>query len=383
MKRGQDASGAAAVIGALTILFIFYIVFLPPETRMELLEGKAPDTNETIKSGVLYSDSIGKLAPAGKTTFDHYIPNIYLAETKNAQVLSRANPFTVRKGWFGEDRKEITFMIPEYENTENTILSFQTLSRNGVLHIVVNGVPIFEGKIAGQNPPPITLPKDMLLQSNTIEFYVTGGFFGKKEYSISNMQIIGDVLDPRKQRAENTFKITQLEYDHLENSWLDFYPICDQADVGILTISLNGRNIYSAVPACESANRQEIFKEDLRVGRNALNFDVNQGDYRVEQIRVRNKVKPITSFIDFFNVNDDLYSDIISNDVDLVLKIELVDDGTTKQAEVNINGRLDAINQKKEKYERDISGIIKEGNNYIEIKPITEINIADIEIRAE
>jgi len=382
-KRG---AAAASTIGVLILLFIFYILFLPPDAREELLEGDGTtlsSNGEAIAQEVLLQESIGRLAPQGQTTFDHHIPNLFLAESRNAEVLAQENPFTIHKGLFSEAQHTFTFTLNNLKHTENVLLSYQTLKRGGTLHIVLNGQQLFEGKITRQSPPPLRLPKSLLGETNTITFFVSGGWMEHKEYAITNIQVIGDITDVSKQEATNTFKVSQLEYDNLENSWLDFYPLCEQADVGIMTLTLNGHIIYSAVPACESANRQELYKEDLRFGRNTLVFRIEEGSFRIEQIRVRNTVKPVKNYIDFFSVSPTLYTALLDGRGHIVLRIEFVEDGQTKQAELNLNGQLDAINQREATYETEITNVIREGNNYLEIRPITELNIARIEVRVE
>lgn len=382
-KRG---AAAASTIGILILLFIFYILFLPPEAREELLEGDGttlPGDGEAIAKEVLLQEAVGRLAPQGQTRFDHHIPNLFLAESRNAEQLARENPFTIHKGLFSEQQHTFTFTLDRLDRTENVLLSYQTLKRSGRLHIVLNGHELFQGTIARQSPPPLRLPKSLLEETNTITFFVTGGWMQHKEYALTNIQVIGDITDVSKQQATNTFQISQVEYDNLEHSWLDFHPLCEQGDVGIMTITLNGRTIYSAVPACESANRQELYREDLTSGKNTLVFRIEQGSFRIEQIRVRNTVKPVKNYIDFFGVNPQLYTALLDRRGHIVLRIEFVDDGQQKQAELNLNGRLDAINQREPIYETEITNVVREGNNYLEIRPITELNIPHLEVRVE
>lgn len=383
--RGQEGSRAAAVIGILTLLFVFYILFLPPETRQELLEGNITDEDDGETQDydeILLEESIGTLIPEGDHRFDHSIPNLYLAETRESTILARQNPFTIHKGLFGEEQKEFTFTLRELENTENVILSFQALKREGTLNIALNGVTIFQSPIGLQNPPPVNLPNNLLGEINTLKFWVSGGLFEGKEYSLADVKVIGDITDLRKQESTNTFQIVRAELDHLDNSYMDFYPICEQAYTGILTITLNGKAVYSAVPACESVNRQELYAEDLRLGKNTLTFQLSRGQARIEQIRVRNIVEEMKSYVAFFEVEEDLYTDMLQDDVETVLYIDFVSKDR-KRAELNINGRMRSIDQKEDRYEREITDYLVEGNNYIELTPITDMNIPRLEVRVE
>lgn len=382
-KKGQSASGASALIGIMTLIFIFYIIFLPPGERQELLQEEVAEDGEAVQTGLLLKETPGKIAFTEQDVFDHFIPNIALVETKYAAILGRESPFTVKKSIWGEDTKSFRFNIDDPENTEKVMLNFQVLKGKGVLHIELNGETIFENRIQVQNPAPLQLPKNMLRDTNVLFFKAMGGLMEGKEYSLTDVKLLADITDKTAQEATNTFRITDTEYETLKTSYLDFYPICDQTEAGTMRIQVNGKTVYSAVPACESPNRQELYTEDLRPGRNTVVFEIEQGAFRIEDIRVRNTVEPTKAYIDFFEVSDTLYDQVIEGEATVVFKIEFVDERERKQAEVNVNGRLDAIDQYKRAYEREISNVVREGNNYIEILPLSDLNIARLEVRVE
>ncbi|VVB81457.1 Uncharacterised protein [uncultured archaeon] len=382
-EKFMTGNPAASLIGIITLLFIFYILFLPPSERQTLLEGENATSGVTEAELTLLDAAPGRLAYSAKTVFDHSIPNVYLVETRNAIILAKENPFVVNKGWFGEQRKSMVFSVQDLTNTENVILGFQAPERAGTLQISLNGQLIYESKVGLQNPPPVSLPKTLLKDTNILEFAVIGGFFSKKKYSLSDVKVVGDITDLQRQMAMNTFTISNTEHDNLDNAYLNFYPICDQKSVGILDIELNGKIIYSAAPACDSPNRQDLYAEDLRIGKNTMLFRITKGSYRIEQVKARTVLKPVKAYIDFFNVKSSLYNDILDKDRIVLLSIEFADDGTSKRAEVNVNGRLSMIDQRDSKYERDISSLVREGNNYIEIKPLTELDVVKLLVRAE
>ncbi len=384
-RRGQklqSGSPAAALIGIMTLLFIFYILFLPPSERKELL-GEGNVSEDGRPGEVLLQVPVGKLQFTPRTQFDHPLPNIYLVETRNALILAKENPFMIKKGWFSEAKKTFAFSIPDLENTENVVLSFQAPERRGALVIMLNGALIFESPVGLQNPPPVTLSKSLLRESNTLEFSVKGGFLSRRKYSFTDVKIIGDITDVEKQKSTNTFSISQVEISNFESGFLDFYPICDQKSVSTMTLELNGKIVSSSVPACESLNRQELYTEDLRAGKNTLLFKITRGSYRIEQVRVRTLIKPVRAWVDFFDVKASLYNSVLDKKKRIVLDVEFVDDGRNKRAKTNINGKLDVIDQRDPKFARDISSIVREGNNYIEIQPLAELDVVRLEVRAE
>ncbi len=386
MKRGEQkiysGSPAVALIGIITILFLGYILFLPPAERQALLEGKNI-TDTGFYGEVLLDEAPGRIEFIESNVIDHQLSNIYLASAMNAVELHKENPFIVEKGWFKKQDKTVIFSIPSLEKTENIILSFQAPTRKGVLHVSLNGQPIYESSVALQNPPPLTLPKQILQPTNQLTFWVTGGWLSKKSYSLNDVKIIGDVYDVSAQSAISTFSIATTELENLDTAALDFYPLCRQQDAGLLTITLNAKIIYSAIPSCEGLNRQELYKEDLLKGKNVITWHLEKGSQRVEQMRVRTTLEDVKTFIDYFKVNSSLYNKVLDNQRDIILKIEFVDDGTQKQARLNINGQFDMIDQDEPEWEDDISHLIREGNNYIELKPLKELNVARVKIEVE
>jgi hypothetical protein len=197
------------------------------------------------------------------------------------------------------------------------------------------------------------------------------------------MRLIGEILDVRKQQAANAFSVPDPEYENLESGYLGFYPVCDQNNAGLLDITLNDKTIYSAVPVCESPARQELFKEDLRSGKNTLGFRLRSGSARIEQIKVKTFVKPTKGFLDYFNIEPDVFNAIVAGKAHAVLEIEFVDDGRLKEARTNINGRFDVLSQRESLFIRDISAVAREGNNFIGIEPLADLNVLSIKVRVE
>jgi hypothetical protein len=387
-KRAQAGGGAAGtLIGLITLVLVFYILFLPPEERAALLKeeaapgipGGVPGVGE-----VLFRGAPGRLTFIGQTEFDHLIPNLVLTEERQAKILAETNPFIVKKGWFRKDYKNISFVISEPETVDNVFLSFQTPLHRGRLKVLFNGVPVFESDISVRNPPPIQLPKSLLRVSNMIEFQVWGfGLIFARQYTIEDVKVIGEILDIRKQQAANSFSVPETEYENIESGYLGIYPVCDQNAVGLLDITLNDKIIYSAVPVCDSPARQDLFKEDFRPGKNTLGFRLRSGIARLEQIRIKSFVKPTKGYSDFFFIEPAIFTAIATGKARAILEIEFVDDGRLKEARTNVNGRMDVLSQREPRFIREISAVIRDGNNFLAIEPMTDLNVISVTVRVE
>jgi hypothetical protein len=383
-RKAQSGSGAATLVGIILVLFIFYILFLPPEERKSLLDENALTTpGENSIGSKLLDVAPGRLTFTEKSVIDHSIPNIYLESARESVILAQENPFTIYKGLFGEQRKRIVFSIDNLNNLNGAILGFSAPYRKGILTVTLNGMPVFENAVPVQNLPPVVLPKSLLRETNELEFFVQGSWIQRKKFELSDIKVVGELTDAARQRAESSFTISPTEFDNLESAYLDFFPICDQRTAGIMAGNLNGRLLFATSPACDSLNRQDVFKEDLVEGKNTISFQIDRGSYRIEQVRLRTTLKPVQSYIQYFDVKQSLFNDVLDKKRKVILKLEFVNDGQTKRADVSINGKLMSLDQKTNVFERDVSLAVREGNNYLEIRPLSEMNIVRVEARVE
>lgn len=384
-KAAAPAGGTAAMlIGIITLLLLFYILFLPPAEREALLsDSDIEGSGAKAQKEILLKAPIGSMEYVEDNEYEHYLPNLYLYETRNAEILTSINPFTIKKTLYKTDKKEHTFGIKDPMNTQNTFLSVTTPKHEGILRITLNEMDIFEGEVRQTNPPPIPIPTKYLKETNIITFQPQGFGMPAREYEFSEAKIVGDVLDTSKLAAKSSIPLGQAEYANLDRAWIDFYPLCNQLEVGTLDIIINNRKIFSAVPQCDSLNRKDIYKEDLKPGKNEIEIMLSSGSASIEQIRVKTILDETKSYTDYFNVDSRLYSQIASGAKQAELIIQFVDDSRLKNARVNVNGRLYMIDQRTPTYRTDISDLIEEGNNYMELTPLTQLNIVKLEIAAK
>jgi hypothetical protein len=385
-KRAEvptQSATAATLIGIITLILIFYILFLPPGEREALLSDQnLTETGEVIKKTVLLKAPIGKMEFVSENEYDHYLPNLYLQESRSAKILADINPFKIRKTLYKTDKKEYTFGLTDPENTQNVFLSYAAPIHKGVLKVQLNDLDIFEAEVRQTNPPPIQIRTEYLKQTNTISFQLEGFGMPAKEYEFTEAKVIGDVLDKSRLIATSSIPINQVEYNNLERAWLDFYPLCNQLTVGTLDIFINNKAIFSGIPDCESLNRKDIYQEDLKVGKNDVTIQLSSGSASVEQIRLKTILDTTKGFMDYFNVNSKMYDEIRRGYRDVKLHIKFVDDNKVKNARLDVNGRLYMIDQRAPSYRVDITDVIEEDNNYIGLAPLTELNIIKLEITA-
>ena len=392
LRKAQGGVNAAVLVAVIAGLIILYILFLPESERESLLEDK--DVKKITKDGndededILLREFPGRLDTV-EGVLDKNIPNVYLFEKTDAKELERINSFIVRNGWFDKKDRTVSFSIDDLENTDDVIMSFKARKHEGILTIKLNNEIVYENDIAGETVAPIRLNKNLLMSENTFEFSVSSvgfRFWKTNEYSLDDMKIVGDITDKSKQESRNVFTLTGEELFNIERANLRFVPYCGSvASVGVLDVFINNREVFSAVPVCEDPYRQPIPIGILNAGENKIIFRTNKGSYSVEQIKVEFVEKEVRTNVYYFEVNQSVIDDIEDEEIDVVLTIEFVDDKKNKRADLNINNRFITIDQEDRSYaktlnDNDDPDYIKEGNNFIEIRPRTMLDVVEIRV---
>ena len=387
MKKAQGGTNAAVLVAIIGGLIIIYILFLPAVDREQLLEGEVKKSKAIREEeNILLKEFPGRLDIIKKIE-DKTISNIFLFETTNAKELERINPFIARNGWFDKETKVSSFRIDDLENVDNVLLSFTAKKHRGILTIKLNNEIIYENDISTQTVDPVRLKKSLLEKDNSLEFSVSSvgiKFWSTNEYSLENIKIVGDITDRSRQEALNIFSLKGEEFFNIEKATLKFIPYCrGVADVGVLEVSINGRNVFSGVPVCEDPYRQIIPTGIFDTGENRIIFKTNKGSYSVEQIRLEFETKEARTKVFFFEINETLFDEITEDDLDVILRIEFVSDDENKRADLNINDHLSSLDQEDKFFSKNIRNIIEEGNNFIEIRPRTKLEVVEISVEVE
>lgn len=390
-KRGQGIN-AAMLVAIIAGIIILYILFLPAEERENLLENKTTKDTATSEEDytVLLSEGAIELDPI-KRIDDIDIPNVYLIETINAKEIEKINPFNIRNGWFDKKSKVVQFSIDDIGNVDNVLLSFSAPVRKGILTIKLNDNIIYEYEPTKVNIV-IKLEKNMLEDVNKLEFGVSPvgmKFWRTNTYNIEEIKIVGDITDVSKQESQNIFELSDAGYTNLDKASLKFIPYCSNArDVGVLSVFVNNRNVYSAVPVCDDPVKIPVLGT-LSSGENKIVFKTGKGSYGIEQIKVDLELKDVRTIAYYFEIDEEDYADILDDKKNVNITIEFVDDNELKKGELNINRHRTTIDQYKPFYSKKISGEVEEGkktgiwveegNNYVELKPKTTLKIVELE----
>lgn len=384
-KKAQAGMNAAILVAIIAGLIILYIVFLPTAEREKLIgEEREKATAVEEKSNILLKVFPGALSTTKGLEEEKNIPNIFLVETTNAKELEKINPFIVRSGWFDKKTKIINFGLDDPDNTDNVVVSSTAKKRNGILTIKLNGVVIFENELASDIIEPVKLDKKLLGKTNSLEFSVSSvgfRFWTTNEYSLENVKIIGDITDTSRQESANIFTLSESEFSNIDKATLKFTPYCRNVnELGTLDIFINNKKLFSSVPVCDDSYKQSIPKSVLNEGENNIVFKTNKGSYSVEQIRVSLEFKEPKVKTYFFEIDSETLKKIKNGDKEVVLTVKFVDDKKQKRAKLNVNEHAESIDTEKASFSKNINNKISEGNNFVRLEPLEDIEVVELKI---
>lgn len=385
MKKAQGATGAAGLVAIVLVIIVLYILFLPVEDRQDLLNITDEDDHKrttTIDEETLVFEHPGLLDYLKETEREHSIPSINLYTETSATSLKDVDSIYIKNGWFAEKSNLLEFPISDLENTNDVLLSFNIKQTRGRLIIKINGEELFNSEAGLGNIEPIEIPKKLLKNENILDLSVSSvgaKFWRLNEYNLGDVKITADITDVSKKTSENIFIVSSTEKSNLEETRLRFLPDCLTNDVGKLTITINNKELYSAVPDCGLPSTVPFLPEYIKSGENKIVFSTTEGRYFIDYITIKSKLREIAYPLYYFELDEDNMDDINAGDANVTLEMEFVN-GDDKRADIIINGHKTYLDTDDSEYEKVIDVFLEEGNNYIQIRPKTVLNIVDLKV---
>ena len=308
------------VVAILTLLLIFYILFLPPEQRAALLgEGYTSDPSGTIKypgvvpkkGDILFSATPGSITYQARDVYEYDIPSFTIYQTRDSAVLAEAGNFFVRRGWFEQTDREVRFFIDNIADLETADLSLTLKRYTGVLDIEINGRNIYGYESDSLNIGPIRLQRSDLRQGeNILRFSLANvglKFWTVNEYYIERLTITATTTDRSKSQSTSTFYIDPTRSENVQRVTFRFIPDCRPGDVGTLEVDFNARTVFSGVPDCGIMNSYEVSPSALYSGQNSVSFRTTQGTFLIDRISVRTELSRPQEPIYYFDLDSTLF----------------------------------------------------------------------------
>ena len=379
-RKGQGGGAStAAFVALITLFIIIWILFLPPAERAKILDNESTSAALEENKSLLLDESPKTLFVEKQSEFSHNINPINLFTVEEDRIIKRRDSISVE----GQQSSfRIPFHLDDPENVQNAQLAFTVESHTGSLLIVLNDEIIFSGEIKEVAPSPITL--DNLEEDNILEFRVSSQgwqFWKVNSYELKDVRIIATIKNLNNREASTQFSVTY-NPENVEKSQLRFVPDCSQAQVGVLTATINDRVVLSKVPECESAEIVDVDPKLLIKGTNILSFKSESGAMVINNIKITSKVEQPTYPIYYFELNATDFRRVEQNQKNVRLTMTFAGD-EDKIGTININNRKLSFNQNSKTYSKDISQYVIEDNNFVQIIPEKTLDIQRLTVRLD
>ena len=387
MKRGQ-AAGAAVLVAIIAVLLIGFIILVSPKERAELLDedtssDTVDDTNE--RGVVLLRESPGRVDYLPQKDIEHPLPVVNVYTLKESKVIAEKNNALARKSLFSEEQATFTFPVKSLDDADNFLLAFEVNEVQGRLMVSLNGELIFNGDIDVGNPAPLTLPKGLLKSDNTLILSVSSPgakFWATNMVSLENLRVVADVTDRDAESASHTFLVSETEKRNMEKVVLEFQPTCRDREVGMLTIVVNGQELYRGIPDCDVALVPIEFSPDLvKQGENRITFRTEEGRYLLSHVLIVSNLKEVDFPTYYFELSHEQYEDVKAASKRLRLVLDFTDVTDTKYGEIIFNGDKSHFDTRELSVAIDVSDDVEQGANSVKVKPQRTVEIR--ELRAE
>lgn len=383
MRKGQITSGSsiAVFVFLIALFMVFYVLLLPPEERNVLLNQTEDIEDNGVSSeysDILLQQNPGIVKSFESDTIKHKIDSVSLYLKEEPLTSDLASSLYLSKGLFSEDKRELIFNIDDLNNLDQVNLYFLALNGQGNLIISLNGITIYENKVSGLEN--IILPVDLLSDTNVLQFSVSSpgwNLFTKNYYNLRDVKI-RESYEMTNTKEMRRFVLTDQEEG---DALLRYYIFCNTVERGArLRIFLNGEEISSEILTCVGAEKNiDIDENELESGENILMFEIDKGDFLINNIELEVEAKGGGYITYKFSVTEDQYEEMLDEDLDAVLYMDFNDD-EDKKATISVNGNEFSLDTDDIDYERFVTNYIKEGNNFIKIIPINEFNIDELRI---
>ena len=385
-NKGGNASGAGALLGLLAGFIILYFLLIPPDVREDYLginktaEGKNA-VGEKQDANTLLLEKPGTVSEQEKGEYEHSLNPSSLFTFSEDAVLKDAGSFYVESSKTSKKTKEIIFLVSDPENTENVKLSFNAASHNSRLAIELNSAEIFNSEASGF----VQVAVENAKKENLLKFYSpdTSWFnlFGRNYYELKDVKVTATVEDVSNRESLQAFFISSPEYKGIEEAYLRYFVECRPSNIGMLDTYINDVRLSSKVPDCGSSVKIAIDPDYLVQGTNKARFSAEKGSFLIDQAAVKTKMKEASFPTYYFEINSTQWNWIEGNEKDVVLSIKFAGVGSTKKAELDINGHKTMVDTDELSYTKTVNkNHLREDNNYIRIIPDGVVEIVELRI---
>ncbi len=351
-KRGEAvmAMEVSILIFLIALAILGYIILLPAEDRDALL-GTDTDTSTssdgTSGSVVLLSEAPGELSSSKSSSQTRSLEPMRLYSTSESATEDLATSLTVSRNILQDNHKTISFDMDNLDDLESLGLLFLISESKGDLIVELNDNVVYEGEVSTSDLP-LTLPTNSLEEEdNVLKLSTSLNYnpFSADYYLLQDVQLVEDYT-VSSTSSSRTFSVD--DPGSVTKAELTYYITCNSDEDGILTISLNSREVFSDQIFCEYLNERELSLTTSYIGSsNTLTFDITEGDYNIEEASV---------------------------------EISFADTTSDKEATVTVQEFSFNFDTESGSYEKDITAYVDNGANSLTVEPSTSFEVDNIKV---
>jgi len=389
MKRGKRGQGSATAnfILMLVVFIIAYIILLPPAAKEEVYRPGStfsPGEEVPVDGRLLTSATPGVVRPFLREVISRKIAPISLFAFTETEPRLLVRSLTVYTSFFSKKTEQLTFDAQELNNLEQVSLLFLVQEGQGRLALRVNGQEFYNDEVSFTDLP-IEIPMQYLKKSeNVLEIEASSPgarFLSTNTYYLKDIQLVKRLAVEHK-RETRSFVLTPDENRDLVRSVLSYFVNCIRVkDLGTLDVYLNKRLVSSRFMVCDAKPSEVDLNPDyILPGENVLEFEVDRGEYILEQVILDNELETEDYPKYYFSLQVGEYLDVQDVLADVVLELEFDDYGYRKAATILVNGERVYLDTDDRRALIDISDFVVEGENFIKIIPREEFDIVNLQV---
>jgi hypothetical protein len=386
-KRGQSANRVGTIIILITVILVLYLLFLPPQTRDELLfDDTTPgdDFNDSSVRERLLDVEPGDLTYVDRERRRYSIPAYSVSSEVQGVELQRRDSIRIYKSLFNEQSTTMQFTTTP-SLTDNVLLSFNVENANGVITIDLNGETLYTDRVTGGSVPPISIDSDLLQSSNNLTFTVNPpgmAFWSTNEYELSNARVTADVRDTSQNENYQTVYIPEDDYERVERVEAEYIATCTERNVEGFELSINNFLLFEGTPDCALATQKSFDPGALQPGQNDLLTEIDEGNVLIDRFTLTTYFGDTEEKTYYFDLDDDYFTggdDPVLDDIQANATFTFADDDE-KQFNFFVNGRRMSITTRNSELSRNITGDVKPGNNVVRIEPRNDFTMSQLTV---
>ena len=388
-KKAQvtSAKDVAVLLLLIAVFIVLYILLLPPAEREALLNESIyvnETTKQVLQPETLLSESPGLVSPIAEQTITHEFNPISLFIKSEPITKTLASSLYISRGLFSENSQTLTFPVEDVSNIKDATLFFSTKEPSGKLEIKLNNNIIFFDKIKPDEIKLISMPINYLQRNNVITLKASfpGLLFWKtNSFTLGNLGVkeTFELINPREERV---FSVSQIEKSNMERAFLSYSLYCNslEGDNTKLKIYVNKNQLFSSLVSCGTvASSMEIPSNYFITGSNKLIFVIEEGDFTINNIKIKTELREKAFPTYHFNLDSDNYNNIISEKRSVLLSFNFANT-QQKTASIIVNNQQFELSTAESSYSKDISKSVNSGDNVIKIVPSNAFTINTLKV---